>query len=499
MGVWLLNTHWTNNPPHKNPRYKNSHKVYTVEQKRKTESGSATVEAAITLPLVIFAFITVLSIIRITSTYERVQHSLNQVAMQLSQYSYISTVTGIKQKHDGLQDNLNNAKDELRSQGEAIETFYTSIQSLTSKENWSDKVDSRAMDKIASNISNVDNIQNSYNELLQDVGRIIEEPKGELQLIGLALSDSIVSQSKTALLSAVTKSMLTNNLSNQLGVDSDYICKYLGINGNMDQLDLSSSTLFSDNETIDIVVEYSVKPIPQVFIVPEIKLRNRVTVLAWSNGYGSISQKQSKNEDEKNESLWNINSDLDVRKQHIERGNKIDKMYAEELKKGIGAHAETTPYHFKTIDLIEYSHNGKNGKLITIFSLNPFMPTYSKKNAVIGVINENLHKLNSFNNYTTKDFTIDLDLLSGDYQRVVYIIIPENDVLPDPYLQAFEECKKTAKKMNIELIQVQKYGKYDDGNDTVDENKENQGSNLEEGNNGDNENFEDSSNHTSEI
>ena len=90
-------------------------------------------EAAITLPLVIFAFITVLSIIRITSTYERVQHSLNQVAMQLSQYSYISTVTGIKQKHDGLQDNLNNAKDELRSQGEAIETFYTSIQSLTSK------------------------------------------------------------------------------------------------------------------------------------------------------------------------------------------------------------------------------------------------------------------------------------------------------------------------------------------------------------------------------
>ena len=184
-------------------------------------------EAAITLPLVIFAFITVLSIIRITSTYERVQHSLNQVAMQLSQYSYISTVTGIKQKHDGLQDNLNNAKDELRSQGEAIETFYTSIQSLTSKENWSDKVDSRAMDKIASNISNVDNIQNSYNELLQDVGRIIEEPKGELQLIGLALSDSIVSQSKTALLSAVTKSMLTNNLSNQLGVDSDYICKYL--------------------------------------------------------------------------------------------------------------------------------------------------------------------------------------------------------------------------------------------------------------------------------
>ena len=73
------------------------------------------------------------------------------------------------------------------------------------------------------------------------------------------------------------------------------------------------------------------------------------------------------------------------------------------------------------------------------------MPTYSKKNAVIGVINENLHKLNSFNNYTTKDFTIDLDLLSGDYQRVVYIIIPENDVLPDPYLQAFEECKKTAK------------------------------------------------------
>ncbi len=105
MGVWLLNT-FRSKPPNT---------AYIKVLKTKAQFGSATVEAAITLPLVILALVSVLSIIRITSTYEMIQHSLNQVAVQLSQYTYISTVTGIKPKHDDLQNNLNNAKEGMKA------------------------------------------------------------------------------------------------------------------------------------------------------------------------------------------------------------------------------------------------------------------------------------------------------------------------------------------------------------------------------------------------
>ena len=465
MGVWLLNT-FRSKPPNT---------AYIKVLKTKAQFGSATVEAAITLPLVILAFVSVLSIIRITSTYEMIQHSLNQVAVQLSQYTYISTVTGIKPKHDDLQNNLNNAKEEMKARSDAIETFYTSIQSLTSKESWFDIPDSNVMDDVINNMSNIDNIKSSSGEILDGIGYILENPKGELQLIGIALSDNLVSKSKTALLDVITKAMLKNSLSNQLNMDDDYLCKYLGINGGFEQLDLSSSTLFNDNKTIDIIVEYTVKPIPQVFIMPEIKLRNRATVLVWSNGCGSVLQQSSTDEQDSGESLWNVNSNMDARKQHLQRGNKIDKLYAEELKNAVGGRGETTPYNFKTIDLIEYAHSGKDGKLVTIFSLNPFMPTYNKKDAVVGVIEGHLNKLRSFEKYTAGGFTIDLSLLSGDYKRVVYIVIPENNVLPETYLQAFEESKRAAKKMNIELIQVQKYGEYNDGSNVENEGEDSDG------------------------
>ena len=59
-----------------------------------------------------------------------------------------------------------------------------------------------------------------------------------------------------------------------------------------------------------------------------------------------------------------------------------------------------------------------------IFSLNPFLPGYSSKSAVVGTIKQNLNKLSTFQKYETKDFIIDLSLLSGNYKRVAYIVVP---------------------------------------------------------------------------
>ena len=49
----------------------------------KASRGSATVEAAVILPVIIIVFISILSIIRIAGTYDRVQYALNQVAADL--------------------------------------------------------------------------------------------------------------------------------------------------------------------------------------------------------------------------------------------------------------------------------------------------------------------------------------------------------------------------------------------------------------------------------
>lgn len=423
---------------------------------KKMQSGSATVEAAIVLPLTIFAFISILSIVRIITTYSRMQHALNQIAIELSQYSYIYAVSGLKQQHDQFLDDINNAKEKIQSQTEAIVTFYKAVESLTGDVSSVGEDGGNVIENLLHTVQEFENIQDSSAELMETVNEILKDPMQEVQLIGLALSDSLISKTKTALFGAITNNMLKNNLSEDLKVDAKQLGKHLLIKGGMERLDFSSSTFFNDGQTIDIIVEYTVKP--GIFIIPEIRLRNRVSLLAWTWGVDRALPPDSIFE---NESVWNLEKEKSSASQHLARGKKIDKLFASELKNKIDGHAEITPDNFKTIDLIEYAHNGKDGSLVMIFSLNPFLPGYSSKSAVVGTIKQNLNKLSTFQKYETKDFIIDLSLLSGNYKRVAYIVVPENEMLPEPYVQAFEECRKLAEKMDIELFQVKKYGEYD--------------------------------------
>lgn len=419
------------------------------------QPGSASVEAAIIMPLIIFAFVSILFIIRIVSTYSRVQNALNQVASKMSYYSYIYAVSGLKQQHDELSDSIKNAAEELKNQTDAIKTFYKSIESISDDAgsflNEQDKIES-----IQHLLSELENVRDSAGNIMETVNEILKDPFHEIQLIGLAFSDSLLSKSKTALFGVITKNMLKNNLSKNLRADAEKLEKILMIKGGIDNLDLSCSTFFNDNQTIDIIVEYTVKP--GIHLVPEIKLRNRACVLSWKWG---VNRDLSGDTEDVTESIWNIDKNKNLTSQHLARGNKIDKIFAAELKKNIGVHAEITPDNFKTIDLIEYAHNGRDGSLIMIFSLNPFLPAYNSKSAIVGTIRQNLNSLSNFQRYECRDFIIDMELLSGNYKRVAYIIIPENEVLPDKYIQAFEECRIFADKKGIELIQVQKYGEYD--------------------------------------
>ena len=204
---------------------------------RKCNQSSATVEAAIVLPLTIFAFISILSIVRIITTYSRMQHALNQIAIELSQYSYIYAVSGLKQQHDQFLDDINNAKEKIQSQTEAIVTFYKAVESLTGDVSSVGEDGGNVIENLLHTVQEFENIQDSSAELMETVNEILKDPMQEVQLIGLALSDSLISKTKTALFGAITNNMLKNNLSEDLKVDAKQLGKHLLIKGGMERLD----------------------------------------------------------------------------------------------------------------------------------------------------------------------------------------------------------------------------------------------------------------------
>lgn len=437
--------------------------IHSPPEKRKRQCGIATVEATVVIPVVMIAFISLLYVIRIVSVYSRMQNALNQVAAELSHYSYIYAVSGLKQQHDELADKTKNAAGELREQAEIIESFYRTIKEISGDTSSFVKTRTNTGDIVSDLITEVENMQDSSEKLAEIMDRILQNPSEELQLIGLALSDSLFGRTKTVLFGAMAKSMLRNNLAEDLKVASDQLGKLLMLKGGIDQLDFSASTFFNDSETIDLIVEYTVKP--GIYLFPEVRLRNRACMLSWAWGVedGAGSDNENMND---SDSLWNIDKGKNETSQHLARGNKIDRLFAAELKKKLGNRAEITPENFKTIDLIEYAQDGRDGSLVMIFSLNPFLPSYSSKNAVIGTIRQNINKLSTFQRYEVNGYLIDVSLLSGNYRRICYIVIPENETLPESYVQAFEECRAIAAKSGVELIQVQKYGEYENAEET---------------------------------
>lgn len=419
---------------------------------RKGKSGTATVEAALILPMVMLAILAVLSIIRITGTYERMQHALNQVAEDMSQYSYLYAVSGLKGKHDALVDKTAQAKEELLEQQEAVNTFYQSLQSVAG--DLGSFGNGNTVQAFFDTLTGMDDVNSSFDGLSAQVESILEDPMGEASLIGLALSDTLLSENKTALLGLIAKSMLKGRLSDDLNVPPRELEYRLRLTDGLKDLDFSSSTFFNDKQTIDLILEYTVKPMPDFFFLPEIRLRNRACVLAWA--WGVDHQGQETGTD--GESIWNYEGSKSYMKQNTERGNTAEARFTKELVQKFGEHAESTPYVFPVVDVIVYAHDNQPGKLITVFSLNPFLSSYQKESAILGKIREKLNALSSFQTGRTKDYII--DVTGGNYQRIVYMVIPENKELPKSFEPAFEKALKDAEKLGVELNLVRKYGDY---------------------------------------
>lgn len=419
------------------------------------QKGTATVEAALILPMVMLAILAVLSIIRITTAYERMQHALNQVAEDMSQYSYLYAVSGLKEQHDKLIDNIDQAQNELFEQQEAVSTFYQSIQSVAGDVTGVGQNNENIMNALDDLLTDLNNVNSSYDALTGKVEEILADPMGEVRLIGLALSDTLLSEAKTALLGAIAKSMLKGRLANDLNLPAREVEQRLRLADGIGNMDFSCSTFFEDKQTIDLIMEYTVKPMPDFFFLPEIRLRNRSCVLAWTWG----TDRQSREESTDKESIWNYGGNQSYFKQNTGRGITAEDRFAKELGKTLGEHAEATPFYFPVVDVIEYAHGNQPGKLITVFSLNPFLNSYKKKGGALSKIRQKLNELHAFKSARKKDYLI--DVTGGKYERIVYIIVPENEELPEVYRKDFEEGLKEASKLGIKLIQVQKYGEYD--------------------------------------
>lgn len=415
--------------------------VRDIKAKNKGAKGSSTVEAAIVLPFFLIVFLSFAYIIRIFFTYNTMQEALSEVGRRYGYMSYFYHITGLKDYSDALNKAADDAQNTLFGQRDVLVNAFDAFNDVVS----GGSIQAGSMDDIAAVLDKADNLSNASSDVIYMIQNIVSDPKAELELMVTLFARDLNYQITNQLVSFMARGSLAKELEKRVKTNKNDPAAALGITGGLGGLDFSQTDIFGDSESMDFVVSYNVKA-PVVFaFVPDIRLSNRVRIIAWTGGRGE-SVKNEEAEKKEDGSIW---TKMDSDKRYWDRGLEIEKLEVEKLN------ATAAPIKYPVIDAYKYDASTATVEYYDVFTLNPFMKTYSEKpSAIKSEIKKHGKRLLEFG---TPEFLKDADIKV--VKRIVIMVIPENS--GQYAVEQYEKAKEELKKYNVEVRLVKGYGNYE--------------------------------------
>ena len=283
--------------------------------RQNSENGLISVEALISLSFFTFTVVTILSIVNICTVQAKVSVAINATAKELSQYSYLYSLTGFGKSEAELAEAAKGTKDQLNGTLANINEVFNQIQNL------GDDVGD------VSNISSIEDISAKWDNLISD-GQKIQENGTKLAnefsemaknptemifgIVKLAASEGLELAKSRLVAAPLSKLLCQKHLVDVKNGDVNAYLKRLGVvpaaNGvYLDGLDFSKSSLFpyGSNE-ITVNVSYDVKVIALLPIDFSFHFNQTAVTHGWLAGESTYksSEETVKNILEKNETLW---------------------------------------------------------------------------------------------------------------------------------------------------------------------------------------------------
>lgn len=215
---------------------------------RKQERGSMTVEAALFLVIFLMAFLTIINFGRLARAQIIMQHAINGSAMQISQYSYILTKTGII---DPIVATANNAK-QVRSDANEVINAVTEFSNAVDGVAAGGEVTDADIDNLiqaASDAEGAVNIVTGY----------FKNPRGLFTGILAVAKEDVERRVTTLIVSRIAESQVEAYFE-EITDDPDAYLEGLGIVGGLEGLDFSESEYVAGGtKDINITVRFTVK------------------------------------------------------------------------------------------------------------------------------------------------------------------------------------------------------------------------------------------------
>lgn len=350
----------------------------------KRDKGSITVETTLTLTAFVFLIATMYTILNIALAQARIGYAIHQTAKELSQYSYLYSLTGFKdsqaQLHQAGVQNTASAQTVVNSLGE----IYQALGNLGGVAGNAPSISSgedvgKAWEGVRQNLGAAGSAASAMQGALKSIA---DNPTsviwGMAQLAGSKIGNGITSFLAQSLIHPLIKKNLKDSRNGS--VES-----YLAFVGVVPQggsyyggLDFGDSYLFPDgSDDICVDVRYKLRVLPLLPIRIELAFHQQALTRGWLAG-GAKRPEMARTD-----SLW-------VNALPQERGRTIRKTILEEYKKkGYNAVSGLT-------DVQLYSET--DNTYLSVISMNPL---YSEENAPVKKV-EDLSEQEIMDNITNQ-------------------------------------------------------------------------------------------------
>jgi hypothetical protein len=389
--------------------------------------GSATVEAAIVLPVFLCMLFSVIFFIKAVRDYEIMQHCISQSALEISQLSYLLEISGTKDIHDSVRDGIKANTGVLSEKSEA---FSEALDSLKIFGDIYSGEKGGPAENITDALSGTQAIVNNLKELIDSGGEIIASPDSVLKGMLSLLAEGKFEDLKTELFAPLVKLYLNKYLTaGEKGPVHEKLVR-MNIEGGSKGLDLSQSTFFDDqNEDIEIVVRYKLKlPIPFNFFGKPMIVQ-RAVVRGWLGGSGSDDGPGSGECDY----IWQLDN--------FQRGRALRNIFDANL-----------PINFPVISGFE------SGKVFLIKSMDLTAPSYQQPEAVEEQIIEYIDRISSYQGQEEPWGSSGIQIHKDEIrQKELIIVIPENELITSVE-DVLKRCAIYSTQKAV-IFKIQRYGR----------------------------------------
>lgn len=401
--------------------YRKCAELYGNTGKAGMQRGALTVEAALVLPVLLCAFLSILFIVKAIYTYELVNHALNETASEIASAAYIYHVSGLRDLHDTVRNGINDKSDVFKNQIGSVFDIFDSLKNAKAEMG-------QGLTGIADSAELLRDAGNNFNSLVDSTAA--SDPLEELKSIACYIASGAFDDAKTQLFTPVLKLTMKKYLITDSIPDIDKRMRLLNVEDGYGGMDFSESSFLADREeNIDIVVHYKIHlPLPIQFI-PAVNITQRAKVKAWLGGdesTGVLDAVQSEDD------LWSLNN--------FQRGLKIRNLFGANL-----------PTNFPVI--AKFS----NGRAVMIKSMDLTADSYQTGDNAEKLLNGYISGLAGFKGMEKPWGSSNIVIHNSDItSRELLLVIPENK-LTDVNERLLVLMAEKAKSKGINLT-VKRYG-----------------------------------------